>query len=316
MTSSSVESQIIGVIVTGRLGHRGVDAQAFLRSVAALKTHASDFYFSYCFSNQTDHEDINDIPAGLFDSIIGLEAVANEGLKPYTSSLVHQTAQISEGLARLPNTVRYVLRLRTDWLVVDAEKLAVTVRQSALLDRGLHIVSQSMSEFGGPLTHVPWFANDHMVMGAPDAMQKLWMPYSRTLLREAEGVKFFSRQTLVNQGVLCHPEQLLFLRFFDRTHFLKEGLTSWASVLSSSVAMGSLSFSSPFQAGVEHPEGVEGVSSFWRVIARILSKVKRANPSIFPAAVAYAACHFLFWASPSWWGPRVKYLLDRQSFSK
>lgn len=299
----SFDDRRLGILVTGRIGHRGSDSTSFFDLMLGLR---QTFPFSeVTFS--TAHEPGSEIRRKLaaINCTIAVATFLEDPTLSYgMNSLIRQSQQVQLGLEVFSVAVKQVVRVRSDWLITNQTKFREFVSSSADAP-SLTFLDVNWPKF--PWMPNPWQGNDYLTLGDVHSVSQFWAPFQDLEIRANKKVRsLFSRQ--FHYYVDCNEksvEQMLFRRYFGtmlgipvQGNFFSE-LYWWALSEQMTRAI-------PYEiAGVSPPAGALSKSPIAAVFFGHRNTSKRRAFFAAQVVTGYLIGALFFWLHPMWVWPRL-----------
>jgi hypothetical protein len=223
-------------------------------------------------------------------------------------TLQRQASQVTELLKTVPKQVTSIVRIRTDWSVLDAEKFFSSAERVTQSEGESGIVDVNGARM--PWLPIPWQGNDYVTCGSREKVGKFWEEFEPEDLRlNSEVAKFFSKALyFYHLSPIITVEQMLFRRFFiGRPVSTPKKLTSLSELARSQKNMSSLQTFSASDFGVGPPPGV--VSSV-KILRNYFFGVRKLHSlavfSHLELLASWVSANVLFFLNPVWIGSRFR----------
>jgi hypothetical protein len=304
--ASELNNPDLAILITGRIGHRGIELDTLLSNALTLRSRNPSVWVGLSTSENISSEDLATLDT-VIDRVICIENSLLD-LPHAMQTLQRQTSQVTELLKTVPKRVTSIVRIRTDWSVLDAEKFFSSAERATQSEGGFGIVDVNGARM--PWLPMPWQGNDYVTCGSREKVGKFWEEFEPEDMRLNSGVsKFFSKALyFYNLSPVITVEQMLFRRFFiGRPVSTSKKLTSLSELASSQKNMSSLLTFSPSDFGVSPPPGVVSSVKILRNYFYNLKKLHRlAVFSYLELLASWVSANVLFFWNPIWIGSRLR----------
>ncbi len=304
MTSlKTFDSRDLGVIITGRIGHRGSDSTSFLELMFSIRQALPSAELVFSSSSEPGEEIRRQLKS--FNCDVVFQEFSDDPTLTYgMNSLKRQTQQVQSGLKLLSSRVGSVMRIRSDWLLTDQESFRWFV-ESSLVSSGVTFLDVNWPKF--PWLPCPWQGNDYVTVGDMASVSRFWAPFLDSDIRGNKQTRsLFSKQ--FHYYPECNEksvEQMLFRRYFseDPVHRLERGflaeLSQWASFQKAVRVV-------PYDiSGIAPPPGAISKSRVARFFFGHRYISGRQPLFTIQLLIGSLLGAWLFWLHPMWIWPRV-----------
>jgi hypothetical protein len=295
----------LAILITGRIGHRGFGLDKLLTNIRTLKTSHPNVWVGLSTAEKISNEDLKTL-ATLIDEVICIE-ISLPDLPYAMQSLQRQACQVTELLKIVPQQVTSVVRIRTDWVVLDAEKFFSSVERATQSRGGFGIVDVNSARF--PWLPIPWQGNDYVTCGSREKVGKFWEEFEPDDLRlNSKVAKFFSKAIyFYHPSPFVTVEQMLFRRFFIGRPISKSRKpTSLSELASSQTNMSRLLTFSALDFGIRPPPGVVSSAKILRKYFGLKQYHSLAIFAYLELLASWVSANFLFFLNPIWIGSRLR----------
>jgi hypothetical protein len=308
MTSlETFDSRVLGVVVTGRIGHRGSDSTSFFDLVSGVRQvfPLAELVFS---SSSEPGEEIRSRLVTINCPVVVQEFTDDPTLTYGMNSLVRQTQQVQSGIELFSDAVQNVIRIRSDWLLTNLESFGWFVKTS-VSSSALTFLDVNWPKF--PWVPSPWQGNDYVTVGDVKSVSKFWGSFLESDIRENKPTRSpFSRQFHYYPD--CNDksvEQMLFRRHLGEVpaNVLELGFFSemakWASSNKRLRVV-------PYKiSGISPPPGALSKSKIARFFFGHQAISGKQPLFAMQLIIGYLLGAWLFWLHPMWIWPRLNSII-------
>ncbi len=306
----------LGVLVSGKLGHRHVELNDLLPGLSALEMHFQGAKIVFSCDGELDQGQKSLFSSRGWTYLYCEDDFSTRGSGPQRSIAI-QTYQVTRGLEVFdPNHTDVVIRLRTDWVIRDPAALARVIREyyESRLPIGCAVITASI----GPLLPMPYFIEDLVTIGTLRSLSVFWHPWTSADEYFDKKCRFFDKSLFLSLGQpRLTVEQLLWFRFFfDRAPQISDLKVSPANLLKSWNLSNSVYKFSPSNAGLLAPSHIRSPKFFARIFywPTLENVAHGARP--FVVYLTWLLYSLLFFTHPHWVAQRLKYLGQRWPFRR
>lgn len=297
---------MITLLITGKLGHRGVDETKFIHGIVRLQEELA------CRVVFSSDESVDDVWTNFFTRKgWSLTSSSNLGVRHAgpARSLVIQSLQVKRGLdnVEVPCS-NLVVRIRTDWVIENPKSFRLMLER--FVKSGKQVGALVVNSFS-PFIPIPYYFEDLMIIGKPEVLARFWRPWEGDL-----DANFQDRCSILDLSVFLSigsprvtVEQLLWYRFFNEVNPPKGAfrLTIAEVCRSASFSNQVFKFDSR-KSGCVVPDHLRSKN----VVAKRFypGDSLESRPKSMVALAIFSALTYkvLFFAHPHWIAPRFLYL--------
>lgn len=294
----------LGVVVTGKIGHRGSNESSFLELLRGIRQTFPDAEVVFSSSSEPSPEICRELALNNC-KITVRDTYVDSSLTYGMNSLIRQTHQVQEGLSLFSSEVSHVIRLRSDWSITNLGSLREFVA-SNLDGPGMIFLDLNWPKF--PILPSPWQGNDYVTFGSVENIARFWAPFEDSEIRSNK--KIHSRFSLQFHFYRdCNAksvEQMLFRRHFENLALIGEEGSQLSELRGWAKSLQFISVASYDNIGVSPPRGALSQSPVAKVFFGFRAVTDKQPFFTIQVVVGYLIGYVFFWLHPMWVWPRLR----------
>lgn len=289
----------------GSLSHRGASAKSIRDDYQKMRQMAPEVFFGLVTSSTLNPVSLAAL-SSIFDLVVTSRYKSDSALSPEMNSIIRQAKQVEEVLAKVPEDIRHVLLLRTDWRILRPEVLWTKTTSHFSKFEGIGVLNFNCAKL--PIMPMPYHISDLLCLGTLTTLQCLWGGVSKWDTSKEQIPRWNSRRLLSYIGQSKYSaEQMLWRAYFMGSPYPtgtsrlrgKEIEIAWKQTQT-------LSHYSPFELGLSGPSEFFTRSR----IAGLFYGLSKPPKSIFLirslSQISAVIGNYLFIFHPHWLVPRIR----------